>query len=90
MRTITSVLSTVLFLSVAGLSVFLTTFRVPLLVLLGLYLLLLLYGGFSAGLTTRRPAAILLVPFMLAGLHLSRAVGFLFPCPARLAPEDNP
>jgi hypothetical protein len=47
--------------------------------LLALYGMVLLGGGVVAAIQKRDPAMMVLVPIVLAGLHASRAIGYLWP-----------
>lgn len=48
-------------------------------ILIGLYLALLILSGVVGAVASRRPGILLFVPSLTAGLHLSRAIGYLWP-----------
>jgi len=64
------------------LAVFWAPARLALLACVGAYALVLLASGVAAAWATRRPVALLAVPPLLAGVHLARALGYLFAAPA--------
>jgi GT2 family glycosyltransferase len=56
--------------------------RAALLFCVGAYAVVLLASGVAAAVATRHPVGLLAVPPLVAGLHLARALGYMFPARA--------
>lgn len=66
---------------VAVAALFLRPWRLILAVLIAAYLLLLFISGIMAAVSRHRPVALILTPLLLAGVHVARTAGFLWPHP---------